>query len=200
MADYGSKNLYAPPRAEVNDPVQPELEMVNASRGARFAAAIVDGLPMLVVGIVFVASMGWSAFASYRNGDPSALFENMSWTPVVVAALAMVAVYVYSAVLVYRLGQTIGKSMLGIRVVRMDGSRVTFARFVFVRFLPLVILGLIPVVGRFLTNLVDPLLIFRGSSRCLHDNIADTKVVTAESSPYATLNGSSGDHLRTISF
>ena len=41
--------------------------------------------------------------------------------------------------LVYLYGQTFGKRMMDIRVVRIDGSRVTFARFVFLRWLPLAV-------------------------------------------------------------
>jgi hypothetical protein len=42
----------------------------------------------------------------------------------------------------------------------------------------------------YLVTLVDALMIFGAASRCLHDLIADTQVVTAESSPNATLEGS----------
>ncbi len=35
-------------------------------------------------------------------------------------------------------------------------------------------------------------MIFGAAHRCLHDYIADTQVVTAESSPNATLEGSRG--------
>ncbi len=83
----------------------------------------------------------------------------------------------------------------------MDGSRVSFARFFFLRGLAIGIIGAI--VGgiggalhfRFAGNivtLVDYLMIFGASSRCLHDLIADTRVVTAASSPHATLEGSQG--------
>ena len=77
---------------------------------------------------------------------------------------------------------------MDIRVVRVDGSRVSFARFVFLRWLPLAIVGCIPFVGG-IVALIDPLLIFRESRRCLHDDIADTQVVTAASSVDATLRG-----------
>ena len=92
--------------------------------------------------------------------------------------------------------------MMNIRVVRVDGSRVTFARFVFLRWLPLAIVGCIPFVGG-LVGLIDPLLIFRESSRCLHDEIADTRVVGAATSVDATLRGDpkyAGANLRTIAF
>ena len=42
----------------------------------------------------------------------------------------------------------------------------------------LLVIALIPVVG-WLYGLVDALMIFRDSRKCLHDNIADTIVVKA---------------------
>jgi uncharacterized RDD family membrane protein YckC len=117
-----------------------------------------------------------------------------------VGGLATVAFFIYSAVLVYRYGQTVGKRVMGIRVVRTDGSRVTFGRFIFLRWLPLFIVGVIPWIG-YISGLLDLLLIFRDSHQCLHDNIADTRVVTAATSEGATLAGGSyGANLRTISF
>jgi uncharacterized RDD family membrane protein YckC len=62
--------------------------------------------------------------------------------------------------------------------VRSDGSPASFGRIVGLRYLPTSLITLIPVVGMFYA-LLDCLLIFRRSRRCLHDNIADTIVVTA---------------------
>jgi uncharacterized RDD family membrane protein YckC len=88
---------------------------------------------------------------------------------------------------------------MGIRVVRTDGTRVGFGRFIFLRWLPVMLLGMIPLLG-YVVSLLDVLLIFRENRLCLHDNFADTKVVTATTSEGATLLGSSGVQLRTISF
>ena len=76
------------------------------------------------------------------------------------------------------------------------------SRFVFQRWMPRAIVGCIPFVGNVVAS-IDPLPIFRHPCRCLHDDIADTKVVTASSSAKATLYGDHGDagaDLRTISF
>jgi uncharacterized RDD family membrane protein YckC len=78
--------------------------------------------------------------------------------------------------MLYRSGQTIGKRALDIAVVRSDGSPVALSRYIFLRVAPMWLLGLIPLVGRFI-GLVDPLLIFGKERRCLHDLIADTIVV-----------------------
>jgi uncharacterized RDD family membrane protein YckC len=126
----------------------------------------------------------------------------MSITWAWIGGLLLLAYLVYSLVLVFLYGQTFGKRAMGIRVVRVDGSRVAFSRIVFLRWLPTALLGAIPFIG-FIVNLVDPLLIFRESSQCLHDDIADTRVVGAAASAHATLRGDpkyAGANLRTINF
>jgi uncharacterized RDD family membrane protein YckC len=73
-------------------------------------------------------------------------------------------------------GQSIGKRMVGIKVVRTDGSRASFARIFFLRNVVNALPNLLPYVG-WLYQLVDPLLIYQDSRQCLHDRIADTIVV-----------------------
>jgi uncharacterized RDD family membrane protein YckC len=90
-------------------------------------------------------------------------------------ALCVAAV---TAVLVYKNGQTIGKKLLNIKVVRKDGSRATFGRIFGMRYLLNTLITLIPMVGG-LYGLVDVLFIFGAEKRCCHDYIADTIVVQA---------------------
>jgi uncharacterized RDD family membrane protein YckC len=87
-------------------------------------------------------------------------------------------VAVINCILLNMYGQTIGKRMLGIKVVRTDGDEVSLGRFIFLRFLPIALLGRIPFVGPII-GLVDCLLIFGDDRRCLHDVFADTIVVYA---------------------
>jgi uncharacterized RDD family membrane protein YckC len=92
--------------------------------------------------------------------------------------VVLIVVIVINFVLLYRNGQTIGKRMMNIKVVRFDGSRCALSRFIFARWLPVALMGAIPLIG-YAVSLVDPLMIFRGDHRCLHDLIADTIVVKA---------------------
>ena len=192
MSEYGSKNLYAPPRAEVHDHAEPEMELVQATRLSRFLAILIDCVPGFVIGLV--AGIVFAVQMATHTGGRNALTIMMS-----LFGLATVALVIYYFVLIYRYGQTFGKKVMGIRMVRTDGSRMSLKRFFFIRCLPIGLLGAIPFIGYFVT-LANYLAIFRNPPRCLHDNIADTMVVTAESSPHATLAGSRGEHLRTISF
>ncbi len=209
MSSIGAQNPFAPPRALVDDQVDTQVEMVEATRGARLAAAIIDFLVLggLVAIIGIVAAIALPAYAAYqkRAAAAGAVVHASAGRGVVAVVIgllvfaAMAGIFVYTAVLVYRYGQTIGKRTMGIRVVRTDGSRVGFGRYIFLRWLPVTILSMIPMLG-YVISLLDVLLIFRENRLCVHDNIADTKVVTAATSEGATLLGSSGMQLRTISF
>ncbi len=209
MSEVAAQNRFAPPRAEVDDQYDTQAEMVDASRGARFLAIFIDGLPPAVIGIGIAVAVAMPAYQSYKQAHvpgieppPLGSANHMTMTWAWLAGFAMLAFFIYSAALVYRYGQTFGKRMMGIRVVRTDGSRVTFGRFIFLRWLPLAVVGAVPVVN-IVAGLLDPLLIFRDTRQCLHDNIADTKVVTAASSVDATLAGDAkyaATNLRTINF
>ena len=59
-----------------------------------------------------------------------------------------------------------------------DGSPASFGRIVGLRYLTTSVLASIPLAGT-VYGLLDVLRIFRASRRCLHDNIADTILVTA---------------------
>jgi len=182
VSETQAQNPFQPPRARLEATNEPDDQPLQAaSRGSRFGAYLIDILPFVVIGIL--AAVLLPALRGHRAG----------WTGSS-ALLALVGAtslgwMIYNASLVYLYGQTFGKKVMGIRVVRMDGSRVAFGRFAFLRALPIGILAAIPYLG-WLIRLTDVLLIFRDSRRCIHDQIADTQVVTAHSSPRATLAGS----------
>jgi uncharacterized RDD family membrane protein YckC len=73
-------------------------------------------------------------------------------------------------------GQTIGKMLLGLRIVRSDGSAASAGKVIGLRYGLCWLLAFIPLVGG-LFGLIDALMIFRADRRCLHDLIADTIVV-----------------------
>jgi uncharacterized RDD family membrane protein YckC len=64
--------------------------------------------------------------------------------------------------------------MLGIKVVRTDGSPASVGRIFWLRNVVNGLIGIVPLYG-----LVDVLFIFSESRQCLHDKIADTAVVKA---------------------
>jgi uncharacterized RDD family membrane protein YckC len=77
-------------------------------------------------------------------------------------------------------GQSIGKRLTGIKVVRRDGSPIELWRLILMRNL------LLGVFNTFcnLAGLVDALMIFTQDQRCLHDYLADSIVIdTGPSQP-----------------
>jgi uncharacterized RDD family membrane protein YckC len=92
-----------------------------------------------------------------------------------IGALVYIAITAY---LVYKNGQTMGKKIVGIKVVRSDRSRASVARIFWLRNFVNGLPGAIPYVGN-LYQLVDALFIFGESRQCIHDKIADTVVVKA---------------------
>lgn len=165
-------NPYAAPTARVSDVVTQEQEL--ADRGTRFAAAIVDGLlyggVAILMAILLPLMVGKNVDANTRS--------TIAGIVGLVFVAGFLTLIIINCVLLHRHGQTIAKRLFRIKIVRSDGSRCGLARVIFLRALPVTLLGAIPLVG-YIVSLLDPLLIFREDYRCLHDHIADTIVVKA---------------------
>ncbi|NLE36732.1 MAG: RDD family protein [Pirellulaceae bacterium] len=78
--------------------------------------------------------------------------------------------------LIYHRGQTLGKLICGTVVVTRDFRRVSGNRYVFLRYLSVVVIGQPPVLG-VIFGVADSLAIFRREKNCLHDDIAGTRVI-----------------------
>lgn len=163
-------NPYAAPVARVAQPVAAAGDFVKSSRGARLGAVLLDSVPIFLVAIV--AAIAVPGFARGNGSNTGAgIF-------LAIVALAMVAYAIYQLVMLHRHGQTFGKKLVGIRIVRTDGSRAGLGRIFALRYLVPGLVGMIPLLGP-IFSLIDPLFIFNEEKRCLHDMIADTIVVDA---------------------
>ena len=161
-APAGALNPYAAPRAAVADR-NADGAAPLASRGQRLRAMIIDSLIYMVAGAVggLLAATG-----AVRVGIGA-------------GALVVIAILAWNAVLIARHGQTVGKKTVKIRMVRRDGSDASFSRLFFLRGLLVWILWSLPYIGG-LFWLIDILCIFRDDRRCVHDMLADTKVIEAD--------------------
>jgi len=161
-------NPYAPPQAVVRD-VFARSAIVPADRGTRLGAAMLDTLIfMLMVYAPFFGGALISTAGSNSEGGTGALLG-------LVIALVGLAVWCWFTIrYVLQNGQSIAKRMVGIKVVRSDGSPVTVGRVFWLRNVLNTVLSVIPVYG-----LIDSLFIFADSRQCLHDKIADTIVIKA---------------------
>jgi uncharacterized RDD family membrane protein YckC len=158
-------NRYAPPRAAVRDYARPSAEDELADRGTRLAAALLEG-------IVFAAMVYLPLLLLIPAGiSESSLFGVLA----VVGALIGFVVWVWLTIkFINENGQSIAKRMLHIKVVRSDGSPVSFGRILLMRNLLNALISIIPLYG-----LIEVLFIFSESRQCLHDKLADTIVVKA---------------------
>ena len=90
------------------------------------------------------------------------------------ALLALLVIQIY---LLSTCGQTLGKKLLGIRIVSFDDeTNPGFVKAFLLRVVVNGLIGAVPLVGG-VYSLVDACFIFRDDQRCIHDIIAGTKVV-----------------------
>ncbi len=185
MVTPSNDNLYAPPRSTVAD-VAADTDTDKATRGSRLGAVLIDSL---IFAVPFMPSymMVWPRMMSQaRAGGPAsranpfAVWAAIGGTGVwfYIGALAAIVTLTLTTIFVYRNGQTIGKKLLGIKVVRKDGSKATLGRIFWLRYLLNTAFMLIPLVGS-LYSIVDSLFIFGKEKRCVHDYLADTIVIRA---------------------
>ena len=158
-----AQNPYAAPSAVVDD-VAPEGEFVLADRGVRLGAAIIDGL------LVVPASYVFGMMQITKTWPDPGLAIGVGLYSMVLLAVNLT--------LLYRSSQSIGKKLVGIKIVRKDGSRASLARIFWLRGVVNAIPGFIPGI-RYFYGLVDALFIFGEPRRCIHDYIADTIVIKA---------------------
>lgn len=169
IAPMDQNNPYLSTQADLLQ-AAPGTEAELAERGTRLAAALLDGLLYLVF---FIPALGFIGLG--KLADPT--WAN-AWTTKLLYLALCVPGLAINWYLVSRSGQTFGKKLMKIRMVRMDGSCLDAGRWLFLRSLPLQLLTQVPFVGPIL-GLVDAFMIFGKDRRCLHDQIADTKVVQA---------------------
>jgi uncharacterized RDD family membrane protein YckC len=166
-------NPYAAPGAVVADTRafdDNNLEARKATRISRFGAKFLDGL------IIGFASVPLTFYMLERTNSDRKLPFQISPTVLAVSLVGLLIVAIINAMLINRNGQTIGKKAVGIKTVRKDGSAVTVPRVFFLRYLPITLLNMIPMIGS-LIALVDACMIFGSEKRCLHDLFADTIVI-----------------------
>ena len=118
------------------------------------------------------------------NSDPEqSLEEAMTLQPEQFLALVgshLLVWVVLNSYLLWYYGQTIGKRMMNIAMVDASDKVPSFFRLVGLRYALIQLLSFVP-----MFSLLDILFIFRADRRCIHDFIAQTRVVDVRSSSKA---------------
>jgi len=163
-------NPYAPPKGAVRD-VDSGDSSEPADRIIRLAAVILDGIiagvMIYVPALVVLGATGSLADAAQPSDSAIAIAGGL-------ALIGGIAWLWLTILYVARNGQTIAKKIVGIKVVRTDGSKASLGRIWWLRNFVNGLLGIIP-----LYTLIDVLFIFGEQRQCVHDKIADTIVVRA---------------------
>jgi uncharacterized RDD family membrane protein YckC len=162
-------NPYAPPEAD-DDAVltYSDDELESAGPGSRLAAALIDDVILFAPVILLMAAFN--------------VFDRDKDEAVGLMVLCMLPVGLVQAVMLSMRGQTIGKRILGIKIVRMDMQPGGFWTYVIVRGWSVSVIGgflnaIIPLKLGGLLVLADVLGVFTRDRRCLHDVFAKTRVV-----------------------
>jgi len=145
----------------------PEL----ASRWSRLGAAIIDGLIIMAVLLPVILITG--GFAGMAEGAQPGLIYSLFIT------LLGVGVFIlFNGKLLRTEGKTIGKRVMGIKIVTLDDQLPDVKQHLVKRYAVYFLLGQIPFIGQLL-SLLNILLIFGKESRCGHDMVAGTRVIVA---------------------
>ncbi len=174
-----NQNPYAAPSANVNDSYGAQSyatdQVMLATRGSRLAAVSLDSLILFVILVPFFIVIG------VTGGFDDSEFAPLTIILLTVMMLATTAYGIYNLILLAKNGQTVGKRIMKIKIVRSDlYTPVDLGRLIVLRYFVMGLFGAIPFIGSFI-QLADSLFIFRADQRCLHDMIADTHVIQVPS-------------------
>jgi uncharacterized RDD family membrane protein YckC len=157
-------SIYQPPQVELVDSEQPANK---ASRARRFFASLIDSICLSVIVIP----------AMYFGGLLDLAASNSWGYSLKTGVLGAVVFLVFNGLLLVQRGQTIGKLVLGIKIVMVDYQPLTVPTLA-IRYGVYFAGNFIPIVGP-LFGLINVLFIFGEERRCLHDRAANTIVVNA---------------------
>jgi uncharacterized RDD family membrane protein YckC len=152
-------------REPTNVPVDPEL----ATRWQRIGAVLIDALLYGVPAMLITKFLNLLVIPA-RGQQPS------------IETLASISFFcfVFFLALNYKplkmRGQTIGKTVLGIKIIDDQNQVPNIYRLILLRQLPLFLLHPLPMLGK-LYSLFDGMLIFGRPRKCIHDLLAGTRVV-----------------------
>lgn len=166
------QNPYQTPSAAPSLPEQDSAEVYGlATRGERLGGAMLDTL--IVLAISFGAGMLIGLFpATIGSRIPERFYDFIGLPVMLLANIVPLATR----------GQTLGKMMLGTKIVTLADQKPPLWRLLLLRYVPQWIIAFLPA-GMSAISLVNALFIFRQDHRCLHDLLAGTKVVKIGRSP-----------------
>lgn len=161
---------YNAPASSGHEAAAPSFQggIVLAGFWKRVAAYLVDSLIVGVVGGMIGFVLGLFALPLAMAGDESGAGAVLVQLAIQLVSMAITAAY-YAGFHASRGGATPGKMLIGIKVVRTDGSRISVLRGVG-RYFGALLSGLVLCIGYLMAA-------FTGRKQALHDMLCDTLVV-----------------------
>ena len=151
---------------------------VLATRLSRLGATLIDMLLGAIVALPGAMMVGVDVIVQLLHGEwPHNLNVGRVAGGYLVLGGALLVLFIVQTWLLTVRGQSVGKRVVGIRIVRYrSGAMPGFLHAVLLRSWVINLIGVIPTFGQIFPFL-DVGFIFGPERRCLHDLIADTKVV-----------------------
>lgn len=143
-----------------------------ASRWKRLSGALLDSL--IAMALSLPVMMAADVFKQITEGQPMTPRQQVFFF-----FFGLVVFLLVNGYLLAKHGQTVGKKLVGTRIVSHADEKILPLAHVFgLRYAPLSVIAQVPLIGN-LFALLDCLFIFRKDKRCIHDLIAGTKVIDA---------------------
>lgn len=157
-------------------PQQPIGELRLATPGSRILATLVDTALYMVAAAIGIG-LSVALFAIFGSDNPQAEQTGVAMAAMVIYGGSIFLAYAYNVFMITKLGQTVGKRALGIRMVnKQTGVTASFTDGFLIRNLVFGFLTGIPLVGAFIA-IADLVFLFLEGHETLHDKLAKTIVV-----------------------
>ena len=144
-----------------------------ATRGMRLFAVIIDALIIVPIMFLIAKTTGFweQIMPRLASGLPLTMQEL-----IIMFVVGQSLFLILNGSLLAKHGQTIGKKIVGVKIVDTQQKSVGLLKLYFLRYLTFSFISQIQLIGS-LINLINILFIFGKEKRCLHDRIAGTVVI-----------------------
>ena len=140
-----------------------------ASKWSRLGAFFIDTIIMVLIAIILIYVSG--IYESLSELESISLLKR-----VIIGLIGSIFFLIINGKLLISYGQTVGKKILRIKIVTLDGQLPNIKTLIFKRYALFLFIQHIPIIGQFI-SMINPLFIFNKEKRCLHDLVAGTKVI-----------------------
>jgi uncharacterized RDD family membrane protein YckC len=171
FALYSIKKFQIESKVIEQDDQTEQIKLENASILSRFWASIIDMLIIVAFTLPFIYLLDALEYIKFSR-------EKSVLASITMPFVGIAVFFIINTKLLINSGQTIGKKINNIKIVRLDGTKPDFYQLLLKRYLPFFGFPYIPIIGG-IVSFIDIWFIFGKQSQCLHDMIAGTKVVNS---------------------